>query len=497
MYIAETLSAQGQQVYNSLPVTIVKPKGLSDIPTSQGQAYCLYAKIFQQFRETYQETICEQLLSLSPRDFFFREIAYAILCIATAGQNLELVDAQKVIHSDDAGYSDIFDCHLGIVKDVDVNPLAIHPVSHRKFRTNQGTHNNHEDTGPEFVAHFGTGSHLEGNEPGSSPLEQIYMFSGTLICLTAQLTRPGVIADKISKIIHSRDKNRIKRSMNALLISIEHIVLISISGSNQVSHTAPLPLFNLHHTSTTASARYPSFYLSAMEQQVIMSNDRQMAMKKRHATEMEAVMAKTRVKKCRKSLLPADTGPFSSLKKIHEQEWEEEMKKDVNEKKAIARRYKEWKKTNKHLLKPELGPALLKETFISLCHFLDVSARQHLKHTQGIFPTELYETILRGVTDLKTHRACTNVSALFRALCHQKVILTSDWITPLDDTSLKEGTAMMFESGPVTGREKLLSLEVDMRVREMNGCRVVVSGNEAGKRSLLRDMNFTLMRRLR
>ena len=146
------------------------------------------------------------------------------------------------------------------------------------------------DWSTEFVAHLGFGSHLEDDPPGSSPPGVIYLFSGALIYLTTQLTRPGVVADKIAKIIQSRQAQGGRNAINALLISIEHVVLVSISQTNQIAHIAPLPLFNLRHTSTTASARYPASYLDAVEKQVLETHERQKVLKQRQAKEMlEAV----------------------------------------------------------------------------------------------------------------------------------------------------------------------------------------------------------------
>ena len=75
------------------------------------------------------------------------------------------------------------------------------------------------DWSTEFVAHLGFGSHLEDDPPGSSPPGVIYLFSGALIYLTTQLTRPGVVAEKIAKIIQSRQAQDARNAINALLTS--------------------------------------------------------------------------------------------------------------------------------------------------------------------------------------------------------------------------------------------------------------------------------------
>ena len=58
-------------------------------------------------------------------------------------------------------------------------------------------------------------------------------------------------------------------TINAIFISIEHVILLTITSRSHVQHTAPLPLFDLEaHRSTDASARYPAAYLEALKEDV-------------------------------------------------------------------------------------------------------------------------------------------------------------------------------------------------------------------------------------
>ncbi|KAK3176636.1 hypothetical protein OEA41_007959 [Lepraria neglecta] len=234
-------STEAVALYGSLDITIVKPKSLKDIPHSLGHAYLQYARIFQEFRRAHHSNLESLLLGWSPSNFYFRELAYAILCIATASQNLELVSSRKVLDCNEYGFSWVGNFYWDqVINDTDSQDPS-------KWDTDWKRH-----WSTDFVAHLGIGSHLEDNPPGSSPPEVIYLFSGALIYLTTQLTRPRVVAEKIAKIIQSRQAQGARNAINALLISIEHVVLVSISQTNQITHTAPLPLFNLRHTSTTA-----------------------------------------------------------------------------------------------------------------------------------------------------------------------------------------------------------------------------------------------------
>ena len=108
----------------------------------------------------------------------------------------------------------------------------------------------------------GSPRHLEDDPPGSSPPGVIYWFSGTLIYLTAQLTRPGVVAEKIVEIVQSRQARGARNAISA----------------------------NLRHTSTTVWPRYPASYLDTIEKQVLETHERQKVLERRHAKEMlEAV----------------------------------------------------------------------------------------------------------------------------------------------------------------------------------------------------------------
>lgn len=90
----------------------------------------------------------------------------------------------------------------------------------------------------------------------------IYWFSGILIYLTAQLTRPGIMAEKIVEIVQSRQAQGARNAISA----------------------------NLRHTSTTVWPRYPASYLDVVEKQVLETHERQKVLEWRHAKEMlEAV----------------------------------------------------------------------------------------------------------------------------------------------------------------------------------------------------------------
>ncbi|KAL8973924.1 MAG: hypothetical protein Q9197_001835 [Variospora fuerteventurae] len=65
-------------------------------------------------------------------------------------------------------------------------------------------------------------------------------------------------------------------------------------------------------------------------------------------------------------------------------------------------------------------------TFLALMSFLDATARETLKPTDGckqIIPTEITEMILAFIFDLKTYNACMRVSRAFRGFCLRRPLL--------------------------------------------------------------------------
>lgn len=94
-------------LYDSLGVTIVKPKAIADIPFPQRHGLQLCARIFEMFQGNQEDILERVLLGWNADDFCFREIVFAILCIASPGRNLSLVKSRRVLDSPEAGYFDI------------------------------------------------------------------------------------------------------------------------------------------------------------------------------------------------------------------------------------------------------------------------------------------------------------------------------------------------------------------------------------------------------
>lgn len=387
------------------------------------------------------------LLGWNAEDLCFRELAHAILCIASPCKNLSLVRSRRVLDSPEAGYSDILSrdqpkqqggCYYdGYNTGDSKNGRNVN------LSTGEGTTRHTDgggmDTPPmmgqslvggldaEFVAHFGVGCHLQNNPPGTSPTETVYWFEGVLILLAVQLTRTGAVAQNVIRILQYHQQNYAHKSIDAIIISIEHVILLTVSPNGNVQHTEPLPLFALGaHKSKDASARYPAVYLETLER-TVRHEWAKNAMIKRQTTELAAAVQKRKMKQSQaevgtissKNAINAVFKPERDLERIHAEERLEEKARDPGSIEEIGLRF--GKEINDgYQSMPD--DAVTETSFLSLVNFLESSARRNMRTaTHGRLPTEIYRTIIANLPDVQTYRACMDVSIAFRDLCQQNL----------------------------------------------------------------------------
>lgn len=139
--------------------------------------------LFGILREQYGYCLEKSILRWSKDHILFREITYAILCIATPNKNVSLWRSRRVLESSDAGYVDLLGFDFRSKSDDKlISPKYCQelydpkdpPRSHTiRYKTNIdnccASTVTCDEPEPEFVAHLGTGSHLENHPPSSSP----------------------------------------------------------------------------------------------------------------------------------------------------------------------------------------------------------------------------------------------------------------------------------------------------------------------------------------
>lgn len=167
------------------------------------------------------------LLGLSPNDFPFREIAFAIMSLAAGlTDSLTFVDARRLKGDLQKGY-------MGIVDDGDPKGPA------------------------RFAAELAVGCHLEGFQPGSAPAASSYWFRGVLIRLESQLDQPDAVQQAIVLAVECGRRESQDSNFDAILLSIEHAVILRVFP-DQVEHTELLSLLEIpiHYTKSSLD-RYP------------------------------------------------------------------------------------------------------------------------------------------------------------------------------------------------------------------------------------------------
>ncbi|KAL8987850.1 MAG: hypothetical protein Q9177_002993 [Variospora cf. flavescens] len=103
-------------------------------------------------------------------------------------------------------------------------------------------------------------------------------------------------------------------------------------------------------------------------------------------------------------------------------------------------------------------------TFLALMSFLDATARETLKPTNGckqLLPTEITEMILAFIFDLKTYNACMRVSRAFRGFCLRRPLLMDGVallkVLPTSTETAKGELRLLAEHS--TGQQLVISIE--------------------------------------
>lgn len=213
--------------YETLQTRLVGPKGLDHIPPSLLTGPRLRWMLFNFFQMSQQYDLSINLLSWQAQDLPFRELAYFILCLATGGEHLALVDQRRVKEL----YADCL--YIGVMTE----------------DTSEG------DT--ELATCLGVGYHMKGLPVGSAPKDTKYWFEGALVCLVLRPDYPGLLENAIADSIEYGRARCTRNSFNAVLLSIEHLVLLKSFPDGSVDHTELLPLiFIPTHYSKAPRARY-------------------------------------------------------------------------------------------------------------------------------------------------------------------------------------------------------------------------------------------------
>ena len=392
--------------HRSLQTRRVKPRNADHTLPSYATVIRLRWMLFDIIQKSRQRDLSIGLLGWQAQDLPFRELAFFILCLASGGDHLALLDQRCM----KVPYSGAL--YLGMTREDSTDPDI------------------------ELATYLGVGYHMAGLPIGSAPEETKYWFEGALISLVPRLNYPGILEQAIADAVDYGRAQCTTSSFNALLISIEHLVLIKSFPDGTVNHTEVLPLiFITSHLSQDPRARYGDQALEAFYTAYYGS-------KRQEVKEPEDGSESGYTEE-------DEEGPTTD---------DEECKRHV-----------------KRVAPIPVKDVSIKSTFMALVQFFEAITLESLRPAQpneARLPDEICEMVLHNVSDTKTYNACLKVSRIFRLICQQRPLVMDNIIfkdpLPKDQasSSIQEKKDKKLRSGPQIPPD-FLAVEVSSD-RQMN-----------------------------
>lgn len=356
-----------------LQTRIVRPKNPDLNPSSTRTGPRLRWMLFNIFQNSQRKDLSVSLLGWRAQDLPFRELAFFIICLAKGGEHLALTDQRFV----NIPYSGAL--YLGL----------------------KTQHSSELDI--ELASCLGVGYHMAGLPIGSAPEETKYWFEGALICLEPRLDYPGILEAAVANAVEYGCANCTAPSFNAILISIEHLVLIKLLPDGTIDHTELLPLLPMiGHLSKDCRARYGdeavdfyySFYFDRNESKV---KEPSQGLRQQGGS---------------------DDGDNDDGKGA---EATEENGKRGDSGAATVKKPEVERSTTV----PAMGISI-STTFMALIQFFEATTLETLRRTkpnEARLPEEICAMVLRKVYDIKTYNACLKVSRRFRLICQERTLV--------------------------------------------------------------------------
>ena len=242
---------------------------------------------------------------------------------------------------------------------------------------------------------MGVGSHLNDYLAGSAPKSTMYWFEGILVHLVSRLDKPGVVPESVARVVDCARASPSRQPIDAVLISIAHIVLVRVFSSGKVQHTNPIPLFIFRDQPSQG----PRERFSQSKLQKISQRKEEFELKKE--ARLERQTRGEDVDDCDSEI---------------DEEIDESISSDLPEAMDLIQTYREITKTE--------------PTFFALALFLDPATRPPVPlsaSARGCFPTEIYRLIIEYVEDAETHGACMAISSEFQEMCLRNSRIDEGW----------------------------------------------------------------------
>ena len=400
----------------SLPTRLVKSKNADQSPRSHLAGTRLRWMLFNFIQESWQRDLSIGLLGWQVQDLPFRELAYFILCLASGGDHLALLDQRCAkMPYPDAPY-------LGMTTEGSSKPDM------------------------ELATNLGVGYHMAGLPIGSAPEETKYWFEGALICLVPRLNYPGILEPAIADAVQYGCAHSTTNFFNAVLISIEHLVLIKVFPDGTVDHTEVLPLILItSHLSQDPRARYGDRALEAFH----AAHDSVKKQKVKEPNESGVKLLSQTLDQLNNSVGSHNDNVRSANNEEHRgsEGPEETMRGHIAGVVAVE---PENGSDCDHVADYEEGPTAsdegckfhvdsvapmpvkdgsIKSTFMALVHFFETVTLETLspiRPNEARLPDEICEMVLHHVCDTKTYNACLKVSRRFRLIYQERPLVMND-----------------------------------------------------------------------
>ena len=422
-----TFSAQ----HESLQTRLVKPKNADQPLRSYVTGIRLRWMLFNIIQESQQRDLSVDLLGWQAQDLPFREFAFFILCLASGGNHFALLD-QRCMKRPHSGA-----LYLGIMTEDSSEPDI------------------------ELATYLGVGYHMAGLPIGSAPEETKYWFEGALICLVPRLNYPGILEQAVTDAVEYGRAQCTTSSFNAVLISIEHLVLIKSFPDGTVDHTEVMPLILItSHLSQDPRARYGdraleafySAYYGIKEQKVKEPNQSdigQLSQSLNQQNNKDGLdddndrSAKSEEHGGREGIEEETMRGHNGVVAAVEPEDGSDSEYTEEDEEGLTTSDEETKRHVKRVAPIPVKDVSIKSTFMALVQFFETITLETLRPAQpneARLPDEICEMVLHNVSDTKTYNACLKVSRRFRLICQQRSLVMDNIIfqdpLPKDQASL-------------------------------------------------------------
>ena len=223
----------------------------------------------------------------------------------------------------------------------------------------------------------------------------MYWFEGVLVHLVARLDKPDAIPQSVTRVAQRAREDCPWQPVDAVLISIAHVVLVRVFPGSKVQHTEPLPLFVFgDQPSQEPRERFSPSRLKVLSQRKARATAKRTARDERQARRRDDPDA-------------TESGDSDSS------EWTSEYEEsfgstcsDIPDAIDLERTYLEIAETE--------------PSFFALALLFDASKRAPRPlpaTTRGYLPIEIYRLIIDNVEDVETLGACMAVSSDFKEIC--------------------------------------------------------------------------------